>query len=191
MKVIRKTEIDTENYKVGDMINFKLNDGEEVEAIAVKQEDDGMIFYFVDAIGKEHRMNRSDINIGGYENSELRKYLNSEILSRFPIEIREKMIVFDNGDFLRLATKYEIFGVMYFTDDNSKNLEQWEPMKYYRNRIAFRGNNSGILDTYWLQNSKSNYFGSLNSNGIITCTHASNYYGIRPAFKMRMGKSVD
>ncbi len=152
----------------------------------MKKEDDGMIFYFVDVIKKEHRINRSDINIGSYETSELRKYLNSEMLNHFPIEVREKMIVFDNGDFLRLATKYEIFGVMYFTDDNSKNLEQWEPMKYHRNSIAFLGNNSGFLDSYWLQNSKGSYFGTLNSNGIATYACASNYYGIHSAFKMRM-----
>lgn len=45
MKLFRTIEAVADgNYNVGDVIAFTLNDGEEVEALAVKQEQDGMIF---------------------------------------------------------------------------------------------------------------------------------------------------
>lgn len=44
MKLFRTMETAADNgYMVGDVIAFSLTDGEEVEALAVKQEQDGMI----------------------------------------------------------------------------------------------------------------------------------------------------
>lgn len=45
MKLYRTTEVTTDgDYRIGDRISFTLNDGEQVEALAVKQDDDGMLF---------------------------------------------------------------------------------------------------------------------------------------------------
>ena len=86
MKLFRTMEVMEDTFKVGDVIDFTLNDGEEVEALAVKQEQDGMIFVLVDCLRKEYAMNRTNTNRGGYEQCALRGKLNGEILDRFPAE---------------------------------------------------------------------------------------------------------
>ena len=188
MKLFRTIEAVADgNYNVGDVISFTLNDGEKVEALAVKQEDDGMIFYFVDALADEYRMNRTDSNRGGYKSCELRKNLNGEILDRFPAEIREKMIAFENGDFLRLATEREIFGENVWGEYEDESVQQWEPMKDRRNRIGFQGSKTRIFEWHWLQNKSRNSaacFCGVNTNGDAPYGNASHAYGVRPAFKI-------
>lgn len=187
MKLFRKIETAAENgCKVGDVISFNLNDGEEVEALAVKQDDDGMIFYFVDALKKEYCMNRTGTNRGEYESCELRKNLNGEILDRFPAEIREKMVAFANGDFLRLATEREIFGENIYGEQENDSVQQWEPMKDRRNRIGFQGNKTGIWEWRWLQNKSAGSsadFAIVNDFGFCDAG-ASHSCGVRPAFKI-------
>lgn len=184
MKLFRTNEIDTDNYQVGDVISFTLTDGEEVEAMAVKQEQDGMIFCFVDCLADEHPMNQEDTNRGGYWASDLRDVLNGEILDRFPADLREKLLAFDNGDLLRIPTEREIFGENVFGETDDK--EQWEPMKLRRNRIAFQGKN-GVWEWYWLMNRKKGSaanFAYVYGSGFATCGYASPSRGVRPAFKI-------
>lgn len=189
MKLFRTIEAVADgHYCVGDVIAFALNDGEEVEALAVKQEQDGMIFVLVDCLRKEYAMNRTDSNRGGYKSCALRKALNTEILDRFPAEIREKMVAFESGDLLRLPTEREIFGYNPFGENEPKDVEQWEPMKNRRNRIAFRKSKTGTQELYWLPNKMDGYatrfsivyFGGYANNG-----SASTLLGVRPAFKIR------
>lgn len=189
MKLFRTIETTAENgYKVGDVIGFTLNDGEKVEALAVKQEDDGMIFYFVDALKKEYRMNRTNSNRGGYKSCELRGKLNGEILDRFPAEIREKMVAFEDGDYLRLATEREIFGENIYGEEEDESVQQWEPMKDRRNRIGFQGNKTGIWEWNWLQNkydgSAAGFCNVANAGDANDGSNASGAYGVRPAFKI-------
>ena len=187
MEVIRKISVVADgNYCVGDVISFSLNDGEEVEALAVKQEQDGMIFVLVDCLKQEYAMNRTATNKSGYEGCLLRKKLNGEILDRFPAEIREKMVEFANGDLLRLPTEREIFGENVWGEAEDDSVEQWEPMKLRKNRIAFQGKNGG-WEWYWLQNRADGYaayFAHVYANGVATYYGASNAAGVRPAFKI-------
>ncbi len=44
MNVLRTQNMETETYEVGDVISFQLTDGEAVKAMAVKPEDDHIIF---------------------------------------------------------------------------------------------------------------------------------------------------
>ena len=90
-------------WKVGDVIGFTLNDGEEVEAMAMKIEPDGTIFALVDCIEEERPM---------MENGELvmRDYLDKELYNRFPKEITNMMLPFENGNMLRLMTQKEVCG---------------------------------------------------------------------------------
>lgn len=191
MNVKRTIEVqDAGSILVGDVISFDLTDGEAVEAMAVKTEDDGTIFCLVDCLKDEHRMNSRDTNKGGYEATELRAKLNGEILARFPSEIAEKMIPFENGDLLRLPTEKEIFGENYYGLDEPEEVTQWKPMKLRRNRIAFRGKN-GAWEWYWLQNpwlrdvASSTYFAFVTDAGYANATSASASFGVRPAFKIR------
>lgn len=188
MKLFRTVEaVDNGDYQVGSVLSFALTDGEEVEALAVKQEHDGMIFVLVDCLRKEYPMNRQNTNKGGYDKCGLRKKLNGEILDRFPAELREKMVAFENGDLLRLPTEREIFGENPFGADEPDTVEQWEPMKNRRNRIAFQGSKTGTWEWYWLQNPVEDtaaYFARVRNAGYAYYNSASSALGVRPAFKI-------
>ena len=151
MKVRRTEKIKVDLLRVGDVIRFKLSDGEKVEMLAVKEEKDGMIFCFADCLAKEYSMNAQNTNAGGWDASDLRKKLNGEILDRFPQKIRKLLLPFENGDLLRLPTEKEIFGSNPCGEDEPESVSQWKPMKQRKNRIASQGLNGG-WEWYWLQN---------------------------------------
>ena len=143
MKVRRTEKIKVDLFRVGDVIRFKLSDGEKVEMLAVKEENDGMIFCFADCLAKEYSMNAQNTNAGGWDASDLRKKLNGEILDRFPQKIRKLLMPFENGDLLRLPTEKEIFGSNPCGEDEPESVSQWKPMKQRKNRIASQGLNGG------------------------------------------------
>lgn len=188
MKLFRTMETAADNgYMVGDVIAFTLTDGEEVEALAVKQEQDGMIFCLVDCLNQEYSMNEENSNRGGYEATDLRVKLNGEILDRFPADIREKMVAFANGDYLRLPTEKEIFGCNDYGKAEPDDVQQWEPMKQRKNRIAFQGKGTDRWEWYWLQNAHKRYaafFAGVTNYGFAYYDSASDANGVRPAFKI-------
>lgn len=193
MKLYRTQEIKTNKFEVGDVIAFTLTDGEEVEAMAVKQEQDGMIFCLVDCLNQEYTMNEEDSNRGGYEATDLRVKLNGEILERFPADIREKMVAFANGDYLRLPAEKEIFGCNNCGKAEPDDVQQWEPMKQRKNRIALRGKGTDRWEWYWLQNAHKRYatdFALVDVSGDASYSGASDTSGVRPVFKLKMDSEV-
>ena len=187
MKVKRMIKSDVDTFKVGDIIKVKLTDGVKVQAMAMQQEEDGMIFCLVDCLRKEYSMNPTSFNRGGYKSCALRKALNTEILDRFPAEIREKMVAFPNGDLLRLPTEREIFGENIYGVEEDDSVEQWEPMKKRKNRIAFQGKGTDTWEWYCLQNKydgSAAYFASVSNYGRAYSNDASYSNGVRPAFKI-------
>lgn len=189
MLVKRTMKVDVELFEVGDIIKFKLTDGEKVQAMAVKQTPEGMLFVLVDCLAKEYPMfndiddmDEEDIS---YATSDLRKALNGEILDRFPKEIKDRMVAVNaEGDMLRIPTECEIFGENVYGQEESKLTKRWKPMKKKRNRIAFQGK-EGAWEWYWLMNRHKDYaslFARVNLNGIADYRHASNSFGVRPVF---------
>lgn len=189
MLVKRTMKVDVELFEVGDIIKFKLTDGEKVQAMAVKQTPEGMLFVLVDCLAKEYPMfndiddmDEADIS---YATSDLRKALNGEILDRFPKEIKDHMVAVNaEGDMLRIPTECEIFGENVYGQEESKLTKRWKPMKKKRNRIAFQGK-EGAWEWYWLMNRHKDYasgFAFVNSNGNAYYSGASNSYGVRPVF---------
>lgn len=191
MNVKRTIEVqDAGSILVGDIISFELTDGEAVEAMAVKKDDQNTIFCLVDCLRDEYKMNSRNTNKGGYEASELRAKLNGEILARFPAEITEIMVPFANGDLLRLPTEKEIFGENSYGLDEPDDVTQWKPMQLRRNRIAFQGKNGG-WEWYWLKNpwlrdvASAAHFCRVDSDGYCDYGSASYSLGVRPAFQIR------
>ena len=192
MKYIRPIEFTEQDdgFRIGDTISFAMTDGEIMDAMAVKYEPDGMIFCAVDCLATEYAMNAKNTNKGGYEASDLRKKLNGEIIARFPAELRERMMPFENGDLLSIPTEKEIFGVNEYGEEEPEAVKQWEPMKLRRNRIAFQGHN-GAWEWYWLQNrfrdpASASHFANVGTGGSCTYDGASDaWVGVRPAFKIR------
>lgn len=188
MKVKRMIKSDVDTFKVGDIIKVKLTDGVKVQAMAMQQEEDGMIFCLVDCLPGEYPMNSTRTNEGGYEESDLRKKLNGEILNLFSAELKAMMAPFNNGDLLRLPTEKEIFGKNYYGECESLCVKQWEPMKKRRNRMAFDGTKDENLQWYWLMNKvreSATYFSFVRSYGRANYLNASNSIGVRPAFKIK------
>ena len=200
MKVKRTVIEETNEFMVGDVIGFELSDGEKVEAMAVRKESDGMVFIFIDCLADEYTMNDEYTNKGGYEASDLRKKLNGKILERFPERIKNQLVPFTTnekgiispsktflgGDFLRLATEKEIFGENHYGTEEPEYVEQFEPMKQRRNRIAFQGHN-GDWEWWWLQNTvdgSATSFAYVNSVGNTNDGCAAFSFGVRPCFKL-------
>lgn len=189
MEVKRTMTVDVEMFEVGDVIKFKLTDGEKVQAKAVKETPEGMLFVLVDCLAKEYPMfkdidgiDEDDIT---YMNSDLRKVLNGEILARFPEEIRNRMVAVNaEGDMLRIPSEKEIFGENVYGQTEDKKVKRWKPMKKRRNRIAFQGK-EGAWEWYWLMNRHQEYasnFADVSTGGGANYGNASNSRGVRPVF---------
>lgn len=182
-----KTEFDSftgMEMNVGDVFDFTLKNGEEVQAMVVQKEQDKALCILVDCLKDEYPMNDTHTTDGGWEGSKLRKVLNSEILERFPDEVRNAMVAFSNGDYLRLPTEREVFGRTYYSEE-SEDVQQFEPMKERRNRIAFQGKN-GAWEFWWLSAvSSSTDFCSVNASGYANDYDAGDSYGVRPLFMIQ------
>lgn len=193
MKVYRTSEVLAGGkYEVGDIVSYTMEDGEEVEALAVKEEFDKhgnlcMVFMLLDCLKEECRMNRDDTNDGGYEESHLRDQLATKYLEKFPAALRLNMVPFENGDLLRIPTEREIFGRNIYGEEEPNTVEQFEPMKKRRNRMAFDGLN-GETQAYWLQNKRvrsATYFCFVYSSGGAGTYCASLSIGVRPLYRIR------
>lgn len=178
-------ELSKDSYNVGDVIDFTLTTGENVSAMAMRQEEDGMLFVFIDCLRKEYPMNEQNTNMGGYECCDLRKTLNTEILDTFPDSIKSRMKPVYKEDKLRLLTAMEVFGNNPYGDEDNGSLLPL--MKDIRNRIAFQGRGTDIWEWWWLQNSVKDsaaYFAYVPNNGHAHYAGASTDAGVRPAFKI-------
>lgn len=193
MKVYRTSEVLAGGkYEVGDIVSYTMEDGEEVEALAVKEEFDKhgnlcMVFILLDCLKEECRMNRDDTNDGGYEESYLREQLRTEYLERFPASLRLNMVPFENGDLLRIPTEREVFGENRYGEEEPDTVEQFEAMKKRRNRMALDGSNGGT-QAYWLQNKRvrsATTFCLVNDSGYASAYYASLSYGVRPLYRIR------
>ena len=173
-------------FNVGDVVKFSLTNDDVVQAMAVEQDGDNMIFCMMDCLPGKYEMYCQAINCGDYENSDLRKKLNNELIDLFPVDLVAKLIPFENGDFLRIPTEKEIFGENKYGERESMLVEQWEPMKKCRNRIAFDESEDGNLHEYWLINKVRG------SNTGFSCVYyddpnycyASYQHGVRPVFQI-------
>lgn len=193
MKVYRTSEVLAGGkYEVGDIVGYTMEDGEEVEALAVKEEFDKhgnlcMVFMLLDCLKEECRMNRDDTNDGGYEESHLRDQLATKYLEKFPAALRLNMVPFENGDLLRIPTEREIFGRNIYGEEEPNTVEQFEPMKKRRNRMAFDGLN-GETQAYWLQNKRvrsATFFCGVYYAGDASSASASYSLGVRPLYRIR------
>ena len=194
MEVKRTIKTYVKSFELGDVISFKLKDGEKVQAKAVEQTDEGMLFLTVDCLKDEYPMFNDPYNMGSmginYFNSDLRHALNGEILERFPDEIRSRMVGMrigntDTFDLLRIPTEKEIFGENPWGIEESDTVEQFKCMENRRNRIVFQGFDTGTWGWYWLQNhvvDSASYFAMVNNIGSANFRIASDAYGVRPVF---------
>lgn len=173
-----------EKWEVGDILRFTLLTGERVEAMCHRIDGDKAIFNTTHCLEKAMPIN-SNRNISSWEDSELRQYLNTELLDSFPISIRQKMRCINGGDLITIPSMQDIFGDWDYDNWEPKsdglNNRNWELMQYKQYRA--KGN------WYWLRDSRCN-----SSYGYYWCnvyTGGSAYYdygtiasGLAPAFAL-------
>ena len=180
MKVLRKQEIETTNIQVGDQIVIPLAELGEFTATAHKVTDEGVMFIFDNYITCRPMNNRST-NKGGFEKSDLKKWMDTVLLMAFPEELRDKIYG------LTLPTVGQIVG--HEDEWDNKNLEsdsdeQLPLMKECKNRIACFEDQ---LTWGWLRNATKEEFSSAGFAGVgglghADYGHASGSGGVRPEF---------
>lgn len=177
MKVMRTIETETTQLEIGDKIKLYLMNNEEHTATAVRREEDGtMLFVFDSIMNREHYMNRPGKQ-AKYEESDMREYLRESAVLLMPAHIAAHMVRFENGDYLRLLTREEVFGA----EDGSGQMPYFKDRK---NRAALR---EGFFEWWWLQDAAdaaAAYFAFVYGSGGANYVTAYNNYGVRPAFKI-------
>jgi len=173
-----------ENLKVGDKIPVSLLDGEKVEIVAIAECEQGVVCTFRDCLSQYRPMNKTHSTEGGYLGSDMRRFLNEELVERFPVDIRSRLVEDKNGDYLRLFTEKEVFGYNEYAEENeSDEVQQLEYFKDRHNRIAFDGID-GTPDWWWLANQASaTHFCDCGTSGGAHYDGAGYaYYYVRPRF---------
>lgn len=180
INVLMRQEMATKEIIVGDRILVSLAELGDFTAMAHKITDRGVLFIF-DEYVTSRPMNSKNTNKGGYEKSDLKKWIDSVLLEAFPEELRNRI-----AD-LSIPTVGELFGHKdewdneHFEPDTD---EQLPLMKERRNRVAYLHNE---WEWGWLRNAmkrefSSAHFASVGNYGYPSASHASYSSGVRPEF---------
>ena len=179
MKVLRKQEVEATNIQVGDQILINLQGYGEFTATAHKITDEGALFIFDDCV-ESRPMNKDWTNEGGFESSDLCRWMNSELIAAFPDEIRK------NIPYLTIPSYGQMFGHddfynRYVEPDED---EQLPLMKLRKNRVAYVNND---WDWQWLKNAikkdvSATHFALVYYSGYAYYGSASASLSVRPAF---------
>lgn len=177
MKVERLAEVETMDIQIGDKIHV-----DHYTATCQEITPKGALFLMDQYLDDPMPMNKKNTNKGGYEESDLRRALQSEDVLKLFSGIRKWMVPFDNGDLLRIPFAGEIFGDKLPKWCEPDDHKQWPLMRDRLNRLASRYDD---CECGWLQNKDktfSAYFCAVASNGLIVAGTNSDVLGIRPAF---------
>lgn len=164
--------------EVEDKTTIKLDGLGEFAATVHKVTDDKVMLIFDDYVAKRP-MNESGTNKGGFEDSDLNKWLHTEFVKALPYSIRARLTD------VTIPTVGEMFGWddewdrNHFEADNDKQLPL---MKQKRNRVAYYNNE---CECGWLRNATKKefsaaHFAGVNGGGYSNCGNASNSGGVRP-----------
>lgn len=178
MKVARKVQFKTNEICVGDQITVRLSGFGKFTATAQRVTDKGILFLFDEVIAR-HLMNETNTNEGGFDKSDMRRWLRETVLPAFPEKLRTRIRE------ITLPTYGEIFG----HDDFYENFEpdddeQFELMKRRGNRVC---DFEDDWCWWWLRNAtkrsvSSADFAVVNGRGDADCNSASGAGGVRPEF---------
>jgi len=178
MKVTRKVQFKTNEICVGDRITVRLSGFGKFTATAQRVTDKGILFLFDEVIAR-HLMNETNTNEGGFDKSDMCRWLRETVLPAFPEKLRTRIRE------ITLPTYGEIFG----HDDFYENFEpdddeQFELMKRRGNRVC---DFEDDWCWWWLRNAtkrsvSSACFAVVGGLGIANSGNASNSGGVRPEF---------
>jgi len=197
MIILRKNEVEVNKVRIGDQITIQLAEFGDFTATVQKITDRGPLFMF-DQYVISRPMNLTSTNEGGFEQSDLRKWMNEELLPLFPESLRGKienltiptygqmfghnnlysgLVEPDDTDRFPLMTK-RINRVTDFNNDNWSNfLKRFEP-GWLQNRIL--PELPGLLQP---SSSKGkSHFAVVTNTGEASSLDATDAAGVRPVF---------
>ena len=168
------------DIKVGDKMMVPLGKLGNFTATVQKVTNNKVLFIFDDYVAKRP-MNEDGGNAGGYSQSDLKKWIDSELYNMFPAVLKQRM----TG--LSIPTLGEICGWADKWDRDhieADGDEQLPLMKQRRNRVAYYKND---CEFGWLRNATKKEFSSAAFAGVISLgvtsyNYASNSIGVRPEF---------
>ena len=168
------------DIKVGDKMMVPLGKLGNFTATVQKVTNNKVLFIFDDYVAKRP-MNEDGGNAGGYSQSDLKKWIDSELYNMFPAVLKQRM----TG--LSIPTLGEICGWADKWDRDhieADGDEQLPLMKQRRNRVAYYKNDCEFC---WLRNATKKEFSSagfacVSYYGNAGCISASNSRGVRPEF---------
>ena len=168
------------DIKVGDKMMVPLGKLGNFTATVQKVTNNKVLFIFDDYVAKRP-MNEDGGNAGGYSQSDLKKWIDSELYNMFPAVLKQGM----TG--LSIPTLGEICGWDYEWDRNHIDAdgdEQLPLMKQRRNRVAYYKNK---CECGWFRNATKKEFSSARFSGVgyigdSNCGIASDSSGVRPEF---------
>lgn len=179
MKVLRIREIEVKDYRVGDQIVIPLAEFGEFTATVQKITDKGPLLMFDDCVAQQP-MNKKLTNKGGFEKSDLKKWIGDVLFPAFPDNLRNKI------KNLTLPTYGQIFGHDDWYNDviEPDDDDQFPLMTKRKNRIADFNNR---YEWYWLKNATKKEvsaarFAGVGSRGDTDYSGASASRGVRPVF---------
>jgi hypothetical protein len=180
-----EVDIKTEQFEIGDRIKV-IFEGESHMASAIKREADGMLFVLDECLDERKQMNTNSSNEGGYDKSDLRKYLQQKAMG-LPEDFRNKLVPFENGDIFRLIRLAELTG------EDTKWGKVCEPLDFFKDRkqrVAYCKEIDG-WSWYWLEDvivTYSTLFAACDGLGNSGSRGASRSGGVRPLFKIRVSE---
>lgn len=187
-----------ELLKPGTEIIEELKDGRKAVIVvtAVNLYKDGeVIFGFRNTIGN-YVMNEDWTNKGGWPKSEMRRYLNKEVVNLLPDELVGMISpsitrqvrgeeVMASEDLLFLPSEYEVQGETIFSEYNGTD-KQFPFYKERANRIVV--DEDGDPDCWWLASpyaSSTTYFCYVSYDGNANAAAAaSDSFGVAPGFRI-------
>lgn len=181
---VPKQEYDFSKTKVGDKITVDLKELGKFEATAHEVTDNNVLFIFDDYIA-ERPMNERPTNEGGYEKSDLKKWIDTYLYSLFPLELRKRIVELTIPSVGQVVGWENKWDKEHFEADDD---EQLPLMKLRKNRVAYFNNE---CEWGWLRNAtKKEYSSALVAcvnayGGDVSYSGASNSYGVRPAFRLK------
>lgn len=166
--------------KVGDKMIVPLGKLGNFTATVQKVTNDKVLFIFDDYVAKRP-MNEDGGNAGGYSQSDLKKWIDTELYNMFPAVLKHRM----TG--LSIPTLGEICGWADKWDRDhieADGDEQLPLMKQRRNRVAYYKND---CEWGWLRNTTKKEFSSAACAFVDDCGYAvyitaSASAGVRPRF---------
>ena len=169
---------DFSKLKCGDKVGIELKGLGTFNATVVEAASCRVRIMFDDYVA-EHSMNEIDTNKGGFEASDLKKWLNTELFEAFPQDFKERMVE------LTIPSLGDLSGWRNIKDTTGIETDDDNPiplMNSTRNLLAFYKNQ---FEIGWLRNAitiGSTSFASIDPTTSIMVAPASIELGVRPVF---------